>query len=92
MKDAIYIDTRADAPGMFANPCKIEEYDKYLQQSYDLSRNGYIIWGMAKKIDLIIYEAIYKDVELFALGPWAGQAARVVEFISKGTVEVKVLG
>ena len=90
MRDAIYLDTRPGAPGVFACPVNTEDYTAWLETAYKAS-NGAVPHGVSQRVNAVINAAAVGRADVVALGPHAGQLARFLEIISNHKVGVTVL-
>lgn len=108
LSDAIYIDTRPGQDSAFSPSESVEDYGAWLLERYNSSRikqasGKYYYFGLGQKINEIINRpalVLQKQIEgahivelkVMAHGPYAGQAASVIEKLSLNTVVVEVLG
>lgn len=100
LQDAHYIDTRPGRQNAFSPPAPVEDYKAWLINRYNNStnENGYA-YGVAQKIHGMISQhkkAITDQqtniVVIMTHGPYAGAAAEAIIEISKGMLDVDVLG
>ncbi len=94
LSEARYVDTREQAPGLFAAPAGCADYRAWLEQRYAAAvfpaTRGQVCIGIAQATHRLIAEAL-DGIPLLALGPHAGAAAAFIEEISGGRVTVEVL-
>ena len=90
--DAYYIDTREGALGCFGDYTskQAENYKEWLTRRYRGSHRNSEAVGAAQRINAMIHAA-KQGTELLALGPHSCDAAEVIEAISGGMVQVKII-
>lgn len=82
MKDPIYLDTRPGAPGAFAPSAAVDDYAQWLRDRYrncqqkDGSKRTF--FGAGQRINQVL-QAGKHETPIFAIGPYAGDAAAVLE-------------
>lgn len=94
MQTNYYIDTRPNAPGMFAAPAEVQDYGAWLFEHYwaaqanDCGRPIY--YGVAQKIHEIALAAT-KGAHVLVLGPHAESAAQVLRRLSDDAIQAQVV-
>lgn len=83
-----YIDTWSGR-GLFSPPSGIESYDAWLLARYRESP-GVMQSGVAQRINEILFGMRNIGCRAIAIGPYAADAAVVIEYLSGWTVEVEV--
>ena len=83
MDDCFYIDTRPGQCSLFSPPAEVEDYKHWLMTRYRQSRVLYneIVnyYGVAQKINQIIYSLVHQQGKVFAFGTYAGAVASTIE-------------
>jgi len=82
--------------GMFVAPeSRPREYDAWLLERFNACRHtdsdGHeVCYGIAQRINQILFDAHHGRAEVIAFGPYGADAAVVIEYLSGWTLEVEV--
>ena len=94
LNDAHYIDTTPGS-GPFAPPKAVTDYTEWFMARYRNSQgkdgNRRFYFGMAQKVNQIVFAARQGGTDIFSQGPYAGAAAAVFEDMVGDGFEVRVL-
>ena len=95
MPEIIFIDTTPGINNPYAAPSHIEDYKLWLEDKYHASCRSEdgktVCFGMAQKINQVIYQARRNNKVIAVKGPHAADAAKAIKNIAGIDIEPIVL-